>query len=226
MSAIVLPVKNLVDAKRRQGPALSREERSRLAWAMLEDVTQALRESKTAERILVVTADPQVAEHARRQSWEVMEEERQVSESRSVDAACRLLLEKGVSAVLRLPADIPLLKARDVDSLLERGMGNPGALIVPSRDGSGTNALLRSPPDVFPSFFGPGSLALHRTAARQAGISLQIVENARVGFDLDTPADLSDFWQIGQGTRTWEIVNEVKYGRPGIESAGRPVNSE
>ena len=208
MTTILLPIKNLGAAKQRQA-LLSQEERSRLAWTMLKDVTRALNESRAAERIFVITGDAQVAEHARRQSWEILEEERQVSESHSVDAASRLLLEKGISSVLRLPGDIPLLKATDVDSLLERGIGNPGALIVPSRDGSGTNALLRSPPDVFPSYFGQGSFALHRAAAQRIGISLEVVENVRLGFDLDTPADLLDFWQIGQGTRTWEIINEL-----------------
>ena len=214
MTAILLPIKNLGAAKQRLAAVLSPAQRSRLAWAMLKDVTQALNESRSAERIFVVTGDPQVAEHALRQSWEIMEEERQVSESHSVDAASRLLLEKGVSSVLRLPADIPLLKATDVDSLLEREIGNPGALTVPSRDRSGTNALLRSPPDVFPSYFGPGSFALHRSAAQRVGISLEVAENARLGFDLDTPADLLDFRQIGQGTSTWQVVNELECGRP------------
>ena len=215
MTAIVLPVKNLEAAKQRQGPLLSAQDRSRLVWAMLKDVTQALHESQEAERILVVTADPQVAEYARRQSWEVMPEEGQVSESHSVDAASRLLLQQGVSSVLRLPGDVPLLRASDVDSLLERAIGSPGALMVPSRDGTGTNALLRSPPDVFPSYFGPGSFELHRAAAQRVGISLQVVENLRLGFDLDTPADLLDFWQIGRGTRTWEILDELECGRSG-----------
>ena len=31
-----------------------------------------------------------------------------------------------------------------------------------SLEGTGTNALLRTPPDLFPSRFGPNSLALHR----------------------------------------------------------------
>ena len=110
MTTILLPIKNLGAAKQRQA-LLSQEERSRLAWTMLKDVTRALNESRAAERIFVITGDAQVAEHARRQSWEILEEERQVSESHSVDAASRLLLEKGISSVLRLPGDIPLLKA-------------------------------------------------------------------------------------------------------------------
>ena len=154
--------------------------------------------------------------HARRQSWEVLEEERQVSESHSVDAASRLLMDRGCSAVLRLPGDIPLVKTRDVDSLLHRAISNPGALMVPSRDGSGTNALLRSPPDVFPSCFGQGSFALHRAAAKRAGVSLEVIENARLGFDLDTPNDLVDFWRIGQGTCTWQVLDE--FGYEGLEN--------
>ncbi len=213
MTAILVPIKNLEAAKQRQGPLLTRKERSRLAWAMLKDVTRALNGSSAAQGIFVVTADPDVAEHGRRQSWDVLEEPRQVSESHSVDAASRLLRDRGFSSVLRLPGDIPLVKTRDVDSLLRSAIGNPGALMVPSRDGSGTNALLRSPPDVFPSCFGQGSFSLHRAAARRVGVSLEVVENARLGFDLDTPNDLIDFCRIGRGTRTWQVLDEFGWGR-------------
>ncbi len=44
----------------------------------------------------------------------------------------------------------------------------PSVVIVPSHDGTGTNALLRSPPDLFPSHFGPESFALHLKEAETA----------------------------------------------------------
>jgi len=70
-------------------------------------------------------------------------------------------------------------------------------ILVPSRDGTGTNAILRRPPDIFPSQFGPGSFARHLAAARAAGISWRILENPRIALDLDDPDDLAICRQAG-----------------------------
>lgn len=208
MTAILLPIKNLDDAKQRQASVLSPEQRSRLAWAMLIDMSNALNESRLAEMVVVVTGDARVIQHAHRQGWEVVKESKQVSENDSVDRASSLLRKRGLASVLRLPGDIPLLRAQDVDSLLEEKVGSPGALLVPSRDGAGTNALCRSPPDVFPSHFGQHSLERHKAEARRAGVGLRLVKNSRVALDVDDPVDLFDFWGIGQGTFTWKVIDE------------------
>ena len=208
MTAILLPIKNLDDAKQRQGSVLSRQQRSRLVWAMLIDMSKALNESTLADTVVVVTGDARVMQHAHRQGWEVVKENNQVSESDSVDRASMLLRKRGLDSVLRLPGDIPLLRARDVDSLMKEKIGSPGALLVPSRDGSGTNALYRSPPDVFPSHFGQNSVERHMAEARRVGVNLRLVENMRVALDLDDPVDLFDFWRIGQGTFTWKVIDE------------------
>ncbi len=169
---------------------------------MLGDVTAAVNGATAPDRIVLISSDREMLGHAGVHGWEAIEEEAQVSESQSVDHASTILKEAGVGVVLRIPLDVPLIRSQDVDQLLGAEAEPPNALLVPSRDGQGTNALLRRPPDAFPSRFGPGSLAHHRREAAWAGVPLTIVENVRVALDLDEMADLTDFWSLGQDTTT------------------------
>ncbi len=122
--------------------------------------------------------------------WEVLREEQQVSESASVDMASRLCEERGVTALLRLPLDLPLVRSQDIDEMLEFDFAAPAAVIVPSRDGTGTNALLRTPPTLFPSHFGEGSFSKHRGEAERAGARVILRRNPRLEMDVDDDADL------------------------------------
>jgi 2-phospho-L-lactate guanylyltransferase len=62
--------------------------------------------------------------------------------------------------------------------------------MVPSRDGTGTNAILRTPPTLFPSHFGPNSFAKHRSEAEQAGARIILRRNVRLEMDVDDESDL------------------------------------
>jgi len=75
--------------------------------------------------------------------------------------------------------------------------------MVPSRDGRGTNAIIRTPPTLFPSRFGPDSLRLHSGEADKLGIKPVIVSNERIALDIDEPADLAEILQSGRGTETY-----------------------
>jgi 2-phospho-L-lactate guanylyltransferase len=88
-------------------------------------------------------------------------------------------------------------------------IGVQAALIVPSREGTGTNAIIRSPADLFPSRFGPGSLALHKQEARAAGADCVIRENARIALDIDEPPDIEALMKDGRGTRTFDLLAEM-----------------
>lgn len=209
MKAILLPVKDLSNVKQRLAPLLSGPERRELFRAMLKDVTGALNQSKAADRIVVVTCDPWMRSYAAAQGWDVLMERQQTSESDSVDRASSILRGQGVQAVLRVPADIPLVQAEDLDLLLHAGTIPPAALLVPSRDRTGTNALLRRPPDIFPSRFGKNSFLLHHQEAERAGASLTVIENTRVSLDLDEAADLFEFLERGHGTLTLQVLEQI-----------------
>jgi len=85
---------------------------------------------------------------------------------------------------------LPLLQASDVDSLLAIESPAPAVVIVPSRDGTGTNAILRTPPALFRSHFGEGSFAKHCAEAQRAGAAIIVRRNPRLEMDVDDEADL------------------------------------
>jgi 2-phospho-L-lactate guanylyltransferase len=190
MRALLLPVKDLKNAKMRLMSALTPEERFALAEAMLADTIRAVRGAHCAEKIFVVTNYEPVMQVARENRWEILPEDQQISESHSVDAASRLCEQRGVTGLLRLPLDLPLLQSCDIDELLNVECQSPALVIVPSRDGTGTNAILRMPPTLFPSHFGNGSFAKHLAEAERARASVIVRRNASLEMDVDDESDL------------------------------------
>jgi 2-phospho-L-lactate guanylyltransferase len=82
----------------------------------------------------------------------------------------------------------------------------PGVVIVPSRDGTGTNAILRTPPTLFPSHFGNGSFAKHSGEAQRAAAQVFVRRNARLEMDVDDESDLRALVQhelSGTQTGAW-----------------------
>jgi len=190
MRALLLPIKDLRNAKQRLAATLAPAERYGLAQAMLADTIRAVGGVKRADKIFVVTNYEPAMQIAEKNGWDVLREEHQISESVSVDLASRLCAERGVTALLRLPLDLPLVQASDIDDLLATECAAPATILVPSRDGTGTNAILRTPATLFPSHFGPNSLAKHRSEAEQSGASIIVRRNVRLEMDVDDESDL------------------------------------
>lgn len=209
MRTILVPVKDPSRAKQRLARMLSAEERTRLAWAMLRDLAKAIGAMKEERKVAVVTSSPEVSLFARSRGWDVVSEGQQSSESQSIDWASRELQASGVEAVLRLPADIPLITAADLDELLAVPLSGRAALIVPSSDGTGTNALLRTPPDAFPSRFGPDSYRLHTQEADRTGTRLIAMANPRIAVDIDEPGDVRTFLARASSGFAFEFLHTL-----------------
>lgn len=223
MRALLLPIKDLRNAKQRLAGVLSAEERFGLAQAMLADTLRAVRGVQQADKIFVVTNYPPAMQTARENDWELLAEARQISESASVDEASRECEARGMSAVLRVPLDVPLVRAGDIDELLAEDCAPPALVIVPSRDGTGTNAILRTPPTLFPSHFGTGSFVKHCDEARRAGAQILVRRNARLEMDVDDEADLRLLVQqnlSGTETGNWLRQNGVLERWPQKSVAG------
>jgi 2-phospho-L-lactate guanylyltransferase len=195
----LLPVKAPANAKQRLSGMLTPERRERLARLMYEQTLETLCAARAVDRVVVVTSDAAAASHARRAGVLVFDEPEQRSHSHSADAAARRAMSLGARAVLLSPIDVPLLTASEIDELA--AMAAPGLVIVPSSDGTGTNALLRTPPDVIESRFGPGSFEAHLEQARQRGIRAEVARPAGLMFDLDTPEDAAELLRRAPGCR-------------------------
>jgi 2-phospho-L-lactate guanylyltransferase len=190
MRALLLPIKDLHNAKKRLIGVLSPEERFALAEAMLADTIRAVKDIRCAEKIFVVTNYEPAMHLAEENRWEILREDQQISESHSVDAASRICESRGVTGLLRVPLDVPLVQARDIDDLLAVECEEQALVIVPSRDGLGTNAILRMPPALFPSHFGMGSFAKHVGEAERIGARVIFRRSPRLEMDVDDEADL------------------------------------
>lgn len=194
MKAILIPVKEFREAKKRLAPHFSSAERAELAEAMCADFFEVVAATRCVERVFVVSKEPGALARARERGWETISEDRQISESDSVDAASRYCAAQGVQALLRLPIDLPLAEPQDVEAVFrkfdEKFDGAPAAVLIPSKDGTGTNALLRMPPGLFPSRFGPNSFALHLAEAERCGARVCVLRNARLELDIDELEDL------------------------------------
>src|SRR5690348_3282125 len=191
-TALLLPIKDLRNAKQRLAGVLSANERRELAEAMLADTTREIQGASRVKRVFVVTNYEPALELAARNGWEAIREEAQLSESASVDFASRVCEERGVTRLLRLPLDSPLVHSADIDAILSSEVTPPGVLLVPSRDGTGTNAILRTPPALFSSHFGPDSLAKHLAEAERVGANVIVRRNPRLELDVDDEADLRE----------------------------------
>jgi 2-phospho-L-lactate/phosphoenolpyruvate guanylyltransferase len=188
--ALLLPIKDLRNAKQRLAGVLTSEERFGLAQAMLADAIEAVRGVQQAKRVFVITNYEPAMETAAKYGWEILREEHQISESASVDYASRLCADRRVTALLRLPIDLPLVQPGDIDDLLATECSAPAVVMVPSRDGTGTNAILRTPPVLFPSHFGPDSFAKHRQEAERLHARIIVIRNERLEMDVDDESDL------------------------------------
>lgn len=185
----ILPIKSFDEAKQRLRSRLEPNLRRALVQAMFSDVLIALRRCSAVEGVLVVSGDHGAQRIAGGYGAHVVEDEERghnQAAGRGIDRA----IEMGAERVLLVPGDCPLLDPRELEGLVGRQTGPRSATIVPDRHGTGTNALVLSPPDVLHPAFGPGSRERHEQLASEAGIEALTVPVPSLGLDIDTPEDL------------------------------------
>ena len=194
--AALLPVKGFRNAKQRLAPLLSSAARELLAEAMFRDVLSQVTMALGLNGTFVVTADDRVAAIATAAGAEVIRESGENGETSAVDFARMDLKDAGSEAVLILPGDMPLVRATDIEQVLGQVPPDakaPFALLVPSHDRLGTNALLLAPPDVIKLRFGYDSFTFHMGQVKAQGLPLRCFENEHIALDIDEPKDLERF---------------------------------
>jgi 2-phospho-L-lactate guanylyltransferase len=186
-TAAVIPVKRLDAAHARLAELVSPPDRKRLAEALYRDLLAKIRRSRTIDDVIVVTADPTVARHARWLDHQVLTQEADSGHAAAASAGARAAIARGYDRVAMLPIDCPLFDPAELDARMGRTPRT--ALIVPDRHGTGTNALVLCPPGAFAPAFGPDSCARHVSRARAAGIGFALERVRSLESDLDTPED-------------------------------------
>jgi 2-phospho-L-lactate guanylyltransferase len=191
MQAALLPVRSLASAKGRLAASLTATEREALTREMLADMIRALTAASSVERIFVVSADARVLADARRLGADSLVEGDVRGLNPAVAAAARELESRGVRRLLTIPGDVPLIDPEEVDALFAVDPLAFPVVLVPSAAGTGTNALLTSPPTVIEPRFEGASLAAHTTLCLSRGIAFRVLALASFALDVDTPEDLA-----------------------------------
>ncbi len=191
MSALaILPIKGFSEAKQRLADELSPGPRRALAEAMFSDVLIALRRADSVTEILVVSGDHGAQRIAGGHGATVVEDDT-VGHSEAALRGIAQAVESGAERVLLVPGDCPLLDPKEIDQLVARPFAQRSALIVPDRHGTGTNALLLTPPEALKPSFGPDSRSRHVANAQAEGCTPEVVEVSSLALDVDTPDDLA-----------------------------------
>jgi 2-phospho-L-lactate guanylyltransferase len=200
--AIALPVKSLTHAKSRLSSFLSPLERGALALAMFEDVLDATLTVDGWET-WVVTTDESVLEIGLSRGAHAITEE-----GASLPAAIKQVEDeagaRSIDALAILHADTPLVTV----SALRAALHTLGPVVIaPSTDERGTNLLLRRPPGVVPSRFGPDSFRRHLEVAAERGLPTAVGGTG-----------------VGAGVGGGALVRRRRAGRypdcPGVTAAG------
>ena len=194
----VVPIRSLRHGKTRLSRVLGNEARETVLRHIADRVIAAAVDSGSIETVLVVSTDAETLEWAARFGPRVIavpQPEHLPGLDGAIHAGRTWAMDRDASAVVSLFADLPLIVPDDIRRLVAR---TEPVVLGPDRLGEGTNALLLRLAGRGPEFtfaFGDGSLAKHLEEARRLGLEAVLHEAPGIAFDLDTPADWSDFLQ-------------------------------
>ncbi len=204
----ILPVKSFRNAKQRLSSALTPSERRKLMHNSLWDVLTALGQSSRLAGILMVSRDPDALAMGREFGVRLSAIDADAGQSDAIDRAVRFLRSEGVTATLTIPADAPLVMARDIDSVCDTLGKAPAVTIVPNMEGTGSNCIGASPPDLIPYQFGDNSFAMHVSSAHKACVEPRILELPRLELDIDTTGDIARLMDYEPRTATQKYILE------------------
>lgn len=190
MIGALIPVKNFSLGKTRLADVLTPAERERLSAFMLRHVLQTLSSVGSLDLCALVTSDERAAQIGREYGCEIFWEKRPKGLNGAVDWATAICQSFGMKTLLVLPSDLPFLQRPEIDKILAWAYPESGVVICPSKEGTGTNALLRTPPKAIPAHFGTRSFDLHCQEAQRRGLRFAVLSLSGIAFDIDTPEDL------------------------------------
>jgi len=217
---VVVPVKALTKSKTRLSSILSPKERAALTIAMLADVLSAVKKSRMIDSITVVSPDRNVLRFGQQLGVDSLREK----PARGLNSAitqtiCKRKWENAI--VLIVHADLPLLTPEEVNAFL-RGARGCSVTIGPSKDGTGTNAMVLNPARVIKPAFGRGSYKRHISLFHRKRLRFRVQMTEGFGFDVDDPQGLLELMDHKRHTRTAHFLREV--GEHGLRKSLRMQN--
>ena len=199
---VIVPMKQLSDAKSRLKELMSNEARIEFAKKLLEQtlirLKTATREYKKTHQIAVLTECKEVRSFVEKRETCVIQSSIINKLSESLSFGVQWARSRGFSAVCIIPADLGDPSLADLKKFIFFPIEHYAMLICPSKD-FGTNALLISPPDAITFNYGRKSFGKHLEIANKRRIKTSILELKSLTFDIDTIKDFKELLQRSPG---------------------------
>jgi len=189
----IIPVRSLTDGKTRLAPVLETIERYTLNARFLSHILGVT--SALSIRTMVVSRCEEARKIAQDFGVKSLFENTSDGLNSALDRASMVARARGAARILVLPADLPLVRGDDLNSLILRA-GRAGSAIAPDRLRKGTNALCLPAGNSFRFRFGMGSFFLHQKEARKIGLDMVVIRSASLAFDVDSPSDFCQLQSI------------------------------
>jgi len=183
---VLMAVRPIEEGKSRLAAKLTLDERKSLNLNMFRHVFEVVRQVVPPDRVIVISRSAALLEEIRTAGAHPVKEAA-IGLNPALAQSSQVAADRGATALLSISSDLPFLEADDIGALL-----GAGADVVIATDvaRNGTNALLVRRPFAIPFRYGEGSLAAHRAAAAEAGLTVEVVERPGLARDIDTPSDL------------------------------------
>src|SRR5450755_1406611 len=204
-AALLIPVKDLNNAKQRLSEALNQAQRSQLAEAMLRDVMSAAAGVAECLDVYLVTGDERAAAMAAEFNLGVIEDSCNASETAAIAMATAWCAQQEYDTTVVVPGDIPLITSAELHRVLDAAPAE-GAVFVPAYDRRGSNCILRRPASIIPLRFGNESFLPHCEAMKKTGKPLIILEMPGIALDIDNPHELQLLLQRDGDTHAQRLL--------------------
>src|SRR4051794_37752765 len=202
--AIVIPVKRLAEAKTRL--RLDPDVRMDLALAMAADTVRAAVACALTAVVVAVSDDERALATLPALGAVVVPDEPDAGLNPALVHGAATPPVPAGTGVVALAADLPALRAEDLEDLLTRVPADAqqtGVAVVADAGGTGTTLLAAHSRDTFRPAFGSGSRATHLDAG---AVDLTALAAATLRRDVDTLADLATAATLGLGPATLSVV--------------------
>jgi len=204
MTHIIVPIKDLSQAKQRLAGVLSKEHREDLVLAMLEDLLITLSTLPSCT-VWVLASNTKVFQVAEKYGVKIINEHESQGYNQAVEFGFKHFPGESVAVI---PGDVPLASAAEILQLIKPTHNREELVrLAPDRENRGTNGLFLSQVHLMEPGFGARSYAGYLGTAKAKGICIEKVFSAGLALDIDTPSDLE---QLVRQTQEGETIKFLK----------------
>jgi 2-phospho-L-lactate/phosphoenolpyruvate guanylyltransferase len=188
---IIIPCKSFAVGKSRLSAVLSPESRNALCRSFLVNTVAVAHKLAASDHIRIVSSDSDVASVASQLGVNCDGENDRDLNSALTSSVAKIVaggLESRGRNILILPIDLTLNMPAAIAPVIA---ARANIVIVPDRLDQGTN-VLRLDGNVARNFrfqYGENSFSKHRAEAQRLGLTVEILRDPMLCFDVDTPAD-------------------------------------